>query len=293
MGPLWQRHPRRTALAAIAILGLAQALSRTPAAAREAKRARHAQGEASAEASAAAGARHKLAVATRRAAKDARHGLRASRPAPLIVIDPGHGGLDSGTVGRAGTLEKEVTLAEAETLRRELLRTGRYRVLLTRADDRTVSLDQRLALASAHDATLLISLHADASPDHATRGASVYIRAPDRAGPSPRPIVGPRVNRRAIARALAASRRAASGPGSAVLQSRLIASLDDDIRMTGSPNRADRLYVLANKEIPSVLVEMGFLSNRKDEALLRSPPYQGVIARAIRDALDDYFAARS
>lgn len=289
MAPLWQRSIRLAALAAIAIVGLAHALSGAPAAAREGVRARHAHREASS----ATSARHTPGVARLRTAIGALHRPRASRPAPLIVIDPGHGGLDGGTVGRSGTREKEVTLAEAEALRRELLGTGRYRVLLTRTDDRTVSLDQRLALASAHDATLLLSLHADASPNHATRGASVYIRAPEHAGPSRRPIGGPRVNRRAITRAVAASRRTASGPGSALLQSRLIASLDDDIRMTGSPNRADRLYVLANKEIPSVLVEMGFLSNRKDETLLRSPRYQGVIARAIRDALDDYFAARS
>jgi N-acetylmuramoyl-L-alanine amidase len=75
-------------------------------------------------------------------------------PRPLIVVDPGHGGKDGGTVGPSGTLEKNVTLSAARELRRLLLATGRYRVVLTRTDDRYVSLGKRLALASARDVTL-------------------------------------------------------------------------------------------------------------------------------------------
>jgi N-acetylmuramoyl-L-alanine amidase len=167
-----------------------------------------------------------------------------------------------------------------------LLATGRYRVVLTRTDDRYVSLAERLALARARDATLLISLHADASSDRDVRGASVYVDSGRAA--SPRLSHVARVNPHAIARALAATR--ASEPDSKFLQAKLSDSLDDDIRMTHAPMRADRFYVLASRNTPSVLLEMGFLSNRKDEALLKSHQYQRIIARAIRDALDDYFA---
>ena len=79
-------------------------------------------------------------------------------------------------------------------------------------------------------------------------------------------------------------------PDSEFLQAKVIDSLDDDIKMTDAPMRADRLYVLANSNTPSVLVEMGFISNRKDEALLKSYRYQHTIASAILDALNDYFA---
>ena len=94
---------------------------------------------------------------------------------PLIVIDPGHGGRDPGAIGTAGTLEKTVTLAAAQELRRQLEATGRYRVALTRTGDRTVSLAQRLAFARSHEADLLIAIHADASRNHRARGASVYV----------------------------------------------------------------------------------------------------------------------
>ena len=219
------------------------------------------------------------------AAETARHG-RA-----LIVIDPGHGGRDGGTVGRSGTLEKNVTLAAARELCRLLLATRRYRVMLTRADDRYVSLERRLALGAARGVALLISLHADASPDHALRGASVIIHSGNETASRLRRIGGAPVNPRAIARALRAGGAPHPEQGSEFLQSRLVDSLDDDIRMAETPSRADRLYVLANKATPSVLVEMGYLSNRHDEALLGSPRYQRVIASAIRDALDEYFAA--
>jgi N-acetylmuramoyl-L-alanine amidase len=84
----------------------------------------------------------------------------ASRP--LIVIDPGHGGRDPGAIGTTGTLEKTVTLAAAQELRRQLEATGRYRVTLTRTGDRTVSLAQRLTFARSHEADPMIAIHAHA-----------------------------------------------------------------------------------------------------------------------------------
>ena len=94
---------------------------------------------------------------------------------PLIVIDPGHGGRDPGAIGTTGTLEKTITLAAAQELRRQLEATGRYRVAVTRTSDRAVSLAQRLAFARSHDADLLIAIHVDASHNHSARGASVYV----------------------------------------------------------------------------------------------------------------------
>jgi N-acetylmuramoyl-L-alanine amidase len=201
---------------------------------------------------------------------------------PLIVIDAGHGGRDPGAVGVSGTMEKTITLATAEELRRTLQRTGRYRVAMTRTRDSTVSLGDRLAFAREHEADLLIAIHADASPDRTARGASVYVST--RVATSR--FAATRDSSGNIARALAAP-----DGGSVLLQNSMIEQLADDVRMTESPARQAHLYVLGSRTIPSVLLELGFLSNRQDEALLRQPAQRGILVRAISDAIDDYFAA--
>jgi N-acetylmuramoyl-L-alanine amidase len=203
---------------------------------------------------------------------------------PLIVIDPGHGGNDPGAIGVTGTEEKTITLATAQELQHTLSRSGRYRIALTRTGDRSVALAQRLAFARKHEADLLIAIHADASRDHRARGASVYISSNDvtthfaadkrSAGLMARAMAGPEPE-----------------PGSAWLQNAMIDQLADDVRMTDSPARHAHLYVLASRRIPSVLLEMGFLSNRQDESLLRQAAHRHVLVQAISDAIDDYFAA--
>ena len=201
---------------------------------------------------------------------------------PLIVIDPGHGGRDSGAVGIAGTLEKRVTLTTALELRRLLLATGHYRVLLTRTTDRFVSLADRVAFERSHHTALFISIHADSSPDHQAHGASVYTRSAASGGLTA--LAATSSNSGKIARVLAHAR-----PGSSLLQYTLIDNLNDDLAMADDPAPQAHLYVLCLTDIPSVLVEMGFLSNRREEAELRTAKHRLVIARAIRDAIEDYF----
>jgi N-acetylmuramoyl-L-alanine amidase len=204
---------------------------------------------------------------------------------PLIVIDPGHGGADSGAIGVSGTLEKTVTLATALELRRVLVASGRYRVALTRSGDRSVSLGSRLALARSDDADLMIAIHADASPDRQARGASVYVRS----GEKTTHLGTGAGSAHQIADALSTPEPRAE-PGSAWLQYSMIDQLDDEVRMVATPARTGHLYVLASRDIPSVLLEMGFLSNRQDEALLKQPSHRHVLVQAIKDAIDDYFA---
>lgn len=204
---------------------------------------------------------------------------------PLIVIDPGHGGRDPGAIGARGTLEKTVTLSTALELRRVLKASRRYRVALTRTHDDTVPLASRLAFARKHDADLLIAIHADASPNHHARGASVYINS----GHNAVHLSANSGNAVQIANALSAPQPPPE-PGSAWLQYTMIEQLADDVRMVVAPARAAHLYVLASHTIPSVLLEMGFLSNRQDEILLRQAAHRRVIVQAIKDAIDDYFA---
>jgi N-acetylmuramoyl-L-alanine amidase len=204
---------------------------------------------------------------------------------PLIVIDAGHGGRDPGAIGSSGVTEKTITLETAKELRSTLEKTGRYRVELTRTGDHTVSLAERLAFARKHDADLMIAIHADASRDRRARGASVYVSNRDVTTQFP---AGQGSSRR-IARALAAPEPQPE-PGSAWLQYSMIEQLDDDVRMATAPARQAHLYVLGSRTIPGVLLEMGFLSNRQDEAMLTKPAYRQVLVQAIRDAINDYFA---
>jgi N-acetylmuramoyl-L-alanine amidase len=197
---------------------------------------------------------------------------------PVVVIDAGHGGRDSGAVGFSGTLEKTVTLAAALELKRQLEATGRYRVRMTRSDDRMVALPERVAYAEAQGAALLISIHADSAPSPIARGASVFIRAPM----APTRRVSPRP--REIARALAGDAQS-----SGWLRRLLLQSLDDACDLADAPAREADLYVLRASGMASVLLEMGFLTNRRDEAALRHPRQRAAMARAIREAVDAYF----
>jgi N-acetylmuramoyl-L-alanine amidase len=163
--------------------------------------------------------------------------------------------------------------------------SGRYRVALTRTGDRSVSLGSRLALAENRDADLMIAIHADASPDRHARGASVYVQS----GEKTKHIVTGAGSGNRIAGALSTPGPRVE-PGSAWLQFRMIDQLNDDVRMVATPARTGHLYVLASRDIPSVLLEMDFLSNRQDEALLKRPSHRHVLVQAIKDAIDDYFA---
>jgi len=228
----------------------------------------------------------RAAVAQKRAPKQANRQVPArlqqqDSSRPLIVIDPGHGGADPGAIGVSGTLEKTVTLATALELRRLLLASGRYEVALTRTGDRSVSLGSRVALARSHDADLMIAIHADASPDRQARGASVYVRS----GEKTMQLAPGAGSANRIADALSTPE-----PGSAWLQFSMIDQLNDDVRMVATPARTGHLYVLASRDIPSVLLDMGFLSNREDEALLKRPSHRHILVQAMKDAIDDYFA---
>ena len=222
---------------------------------------------------------------------------------PLVVLDPGHGGKDPGAIGVSGTYEKHVALAAALELRHLLLATGRYRVELTRLRDIFVPLEQRVVFAQRNQAALFVSMHADALTDHAVRGASVYTlsdrasdrqtaalaareNAADRFAPPGYRNVSPEVGR-----ILASLVRQETRRGSARLARRMVGAFEHDVPLLPNPDRHAGFTVLKASDIPSVLVEMGFMSNRADEAALRTPAHRLEVASAMRRAVDAYFAA--
>ncbi len=215
---------------------------------------------------------------------------------PLILIDPGHGGRDPGATGGTGTLEKHVTLAAALALRTVLEGTAAYRVELTRDRDRFLWPEDRAEMAVARGAHLFLSLHADKTADPAIRGASVYTlsaRASDpetealaarenggESGPDRPPEVSDILNSLAQRENRAISARAAGA---------LVRGLETDVPLLFSPKRRANFIVLHAAGVPSVLLEMGFLSNPADEASLNDPTHRTRLARAVARAIDAWF----
>lgn len=227
---------------------------------------------------------------------------KSSIVAPLVVLDPGHGGKDPGAIGVSGTYEKHVAFAAAQELARRLQASGRYRVSLTRQTDDFIPLDDRVAIAQAHGADLFMSIHADAVTDHAVRGASVYTLSGSASDPQSAalaakensadrvgglaPAVSPHV-----AQILASLVRHETQIGSTRLQRSAVNSLGQNVPLLDNPSRHAAFAVLKASDIPSVLVEMGFMSNQRDEAALRQTAHRATVALALHHAIDNYFAS--
>lgn len=223
-------------------------------------------------------------------------------PVPLVMLDPGHGGKDPGAIGVSGTYEKHIALAAAQELRRQLEAGGRYRVELTRQRDVFVPLEERVARAQDRGAALFVSMHADAVGDHGVRGASVYTLAPTASDQQTAALAqrensadrfgGPRFRNAPpeIAQILASLVRQETRQGSARMARSVVSQFHSDVMMLDNPSRHAGFVVLKAADIPSVLVEMGFMSNPHDEAALRRPAHRLEVAQAMKRAVDAYFA---
>ena len=240
-----------------------------------------------------------------RPAEARRHasGPRPPRPKPRqIALDPGHGGVDPGAISPNGLYEKTVTLATARELARLLDASGRYRALLTRGRDAFVPLRQRVARARAFRAELFLSIHADALPDRALRGLSVYTLS-ERASDRETAALAVRENKDDFVAGLHLSRRPPiigailldlarrqTNNQSLTLAKAIVAETGRAVPLLERPHREAGFTVLTAPDIPSVLVELGCLSNRAEERLLGHPAHQRRLAEALKQAIDDYFA---
>ena len=221
----------------------------------------------------------------------------------MVVLDPGHGGVDPGAISPHGLYEKNITLAAARELARELQATGRYRVALSRNRDVFVPLRERVARARFLHADLLLSIHADALPARSLRGFSVYTlsdQASDRetAGLAEREnrddfIAGLKLSRqpREIGAILLDLARRQTNNRSLMLARTVVGELGRAVPLLEKPHRSAGFVVLTAPDVPSALVELGCLSNPQDERLLPQHAYQQRLAQALLRAIDDYFAA--
>jgi N-acetylmuramoyl-L-alanine amidase len=219
-----------------------------------------------------------------------------------IVLDPGHGGIDPGAISRAGTKEKDVVLSFASVLRQALLATGKYNVVMTRSDDRFISLKNRVGVAREKDADLFLAIHADTVRGKDARGVTIYTLS-DKASDAEAEALAKRENRADIIGGLdleaeteeitdilidLAQRE--SKNHAMFFSKKAVAQLRPLTLMTGKPLRSAGFMVLKAPDVPSVLLELGFLSSKSDEKLLTSTVWQSKIAKAFATAIDNYFA---
>jgi N-acetylmuramoyl-L-alanine amidase len=216
----------------------------------------------------------------------------------VIVIDAGHGGHDPGALG-AGVQEKAVTLSAAKALKTKLEGTGRYKVVLTRETDAFIPLDSRVEIARRAGADLFISLHADAGANTATRGASVYTLSDKGSERVQRTLAAGkgglmRVNQPganlAVSQILLDLTQRATRNKSTSFAERLVDEISDVTPLLERSRRDAAYRVLLAPDVPAVLLEMGFITNPQDEAVLASAGRRQRLTDAVAKAIDGYFA---
>ena len=218
-----------------------------------------------------------------------------------VVLDPGPGGIDSGAVGVKGTREKDVVLKFARQMRAELERIGGIRVLMTRDTDVFVPLDDRVRFARQHDASLFVSLHADSVRQSYVRGATVYTIS-DRASDDVAAEIARSENlsdqiagltrqedeRSPVTDILVDLARQETLGFSVQFARLLVSHISKSSRMIRNPHRHAGFRVLKAPDVPSVLIELGYLSNRDDEILLNKAEWRAELAAELAAAVTEY-----
>lgn len=222
-----------------------------------------------------------------------------------VVIDPGHGGVDGGAESLAGTVEKNVTLAFATELRDKLAAVGKYDVFMTRDTDVYLTLDDRVRIARQHEADLLISIHADTIAVKGLRGATVYTLS-DRASDPEAQALADRENLsdqfagmkikdddKEVTDILIDLIRRETHNFSMSFAHTLVGQLSTNVGLINNPQRSAGFRVLKAPDVPSVLVELGYLSNTKDEAQLLNADWRGKAAQSITNAVALFASAKT
>jgi N-acetylmuramoyl-L-alanine amidase len=236
---------------------------------------------------------------------------------PLIVIDPGHGGVDAGALGRITKIpEKEITFDFCKDLKEKLEAFGRYRIVMTRDVDVFVPLDERADMASQRKADLLISIHADTldvkrfgvKSLQEVRGGTVYTLS-DEASDEQAKLIAQNENNADVQAGVANAQTAPAASAeigsilselesrgkknrSMALANYLIEHLKDKMKFNIRPHRSANLRVLKSVGVPAILLELGYLSNDDDEKLLTSKEWRSATAASVADAVNAFMAER-
>ncbi|MGI8724315.1 MAG: N-acetylmuramoyl-L-alanine amidase [Methyloceanibacter sp.] len=234
--------------------------------------------------------------------------VQPSRGKPVVVLDPGHGGVDPGTRGESGITEKEVVLTFAKILKAKLDAVGRYEIFLTREDDTFLPLRERVAFAQAKAAGLFLSIHADSVPKHPdlARGATLYTLSEQASDDEAKELAAKEnfsdaiagvelqdESDEVVANILLDLARRETQNRSVVFARSMVGELHEGrAGLHSKAMKSAGFRVLKAPDVPSVLLELGFLSNADDEKRLTSDAWQNSTADAIVAAIDTYFAKR-
>jgi len=222
---------------------------------------------------------------------------------PVIVIDPGHGGIDSGAISPSGVQEKDIVLAVAKELAEKLERTKRFRVVLTRYDDTFVQLNDRVQIARMNNAKLFISIHADSisRKEGEARGATIYTVS-DKASDTEAAKLADKENKADLIAGVDLTNKSDDVANilfdlahretknfSGLFARTLVGRMKTATLMHKKPLKSAGFIVLRAPDVPSVLLELGFLSSREDVKLLTSPAWREKVAVAMADAVQRFF----
>ena len=220
---------------------------------------------------------------------------------PLIVIDPGHGGIDNGASAPNGVREKDITLAFALQLRDLLVNSGLFDVAMTRDDDTYLTLNERVDLARQNKADLFISLHADTFQEADIRGASIYTRD-ERATDILDKVLADGENRAdivagyvtpettpAVVSLLVDLMRRQVRQQAYLAAEDIVKAMEPSVALRRFPVRQADFFVLQAPDIPSMLIELGFMSNNADIANLENVDWRNKVVNAIAGGVEGYF----
>ncbi|MBF9232470.1 N-acetylmuramoyl-L-alanine amidase [Microvirga alba] len=245
------------------------------------------------------------AAATAKVGLDSTASKNVKDTRPVIVIDPGHGGIDPGAAALTGMVEKDLVLAFGQQLKKKLEAQGHYRVLMTRDQDAFISLGDRVRAARSAKADLFISIHADSiSGGQDVRGLTVYTGA-ERASDADSARLADRENKADSIAGVEAGDGAddvmdilqeltlrETRNFSHSFATRLVGEFDSVARLNKNPRREAGFRVLRAHDVPSVLVELGYLSSKQDLDLLMSDEWRSKMVSAMSVAVDRFFATR-
>ena len=225
---------------------------------------------------------------------------------PVVVIDAGHGGIDHGTQAKSGESEKEIVLDFAKALRDRIVKGGKYRVVMTRDDDTFIPLAERVRIAQRHKAALFVSVHADALPrgGNSVQGATVYTLS-DKASDAEAAKLAEAENKADliagidlaeepadVADILIDLTRRETKAFSSRFARALVREMKGVARLHKNPLKSAGFRVLKAPDIPSVLLEIGYVSNQADLKLLVSESWRSKTVGSVAQAVDLFFGKR-
>jgi N-acetylmuramoyl-L-alanine amidase len=227
-------------------------------------------------------------------------------PRPIIVIDPGHGGIDNGAVAASGVMEKDIVLEFSTELRDQLERSGKYRVVMTRTDDTFIPLVDRVRMARIRQAALFVSIHADAikKSEGEAQGATIYTLS-ETASDAEAGRLAETENRADVIAGIDMSHE----PGDVAdilidlaqretkafslhFAKTLVGDMKKVARMHKNPMKSAGFKVLKAPDVPAVLIELGYVSSKDDLKQLTSGGWRAKTAGAIGIAIDNFFSTR-